>query len=857
MTEAVDLIPHMRSVVRCEKQLGELKFTWRLIETTARMVCPTEAKAILPSMAGTREAFGQLETQLIHALAKENLNKVAREITGKAQVVVDIVIRNLYERTADVGFLATDADIRRFLRGDGISRGAIEQRLREYIAKYSVYDEILVLAPDGEVRAHLDASNRVTHSNDPLIAQTLATEEYVETFRKTDLHASRSRALIYSRRIDDEAGQALGVLCLSFRFDNEMEGIFRAFRRKQDRSVMLLLDADGRVIASSDEDHVAIGKHLRVSADGQSRIMEYGGREYIARTCRTHGYQGYTGLGWLGHVMIPVDVAFREPRGIVADVPPDVSSESGQADMLCDELREIGEQASHINLSLRRLVWNGQVMSSSGGTDMVKLKSVLRQISETGEGMRSVFAGAMRDLSETVISTSLQDLRFVSRLMIDIMDRNLYERANDCRWWALSSEIRAILSQERLAAADTARIADILSYINSLYTVYARLHVYDAQGQILAASDPHGEGLPLVGQTIDAAILARVAKLESTQEYCVSPFVRTALYGDRPTYVYHAAIRHPDDAARIVGGIGIVFDSEREFRNMLEHALPARDGVWAAFCDREGRVIASTRADLPPGQLLPIDNDVLELANGAGLSMTLQLSGRPHLIGATMSSGYREYKNSGDYRNDLFALVALPLSENNEQITTGNGVEFTPATRAGEGEEYALFMLGQRHLAVASEFVLEAADIAGLNRFGASNGQIVGVIPFHDGDNETGYLPVLSLHDFFDLPRGESAGQIIVTRCRHGRLGLLVDELHQVVEFDRAEIKPLPEVMGPGFRWIHRLISGRDGQCLVTAIDPEAIYEMLRDKIKGQLDAVNAIQPTPTVNPTQRYAVAV
>jgi len=857
MTEAVDLIPHMRSVVQCEKQLGELKFTWRLIETTARMVCPSEAKAILPSMAGTREAFGQLETQLVQSLARENLNKVAREVTGKAQVVVDIVIRNLYERTADVGFLATDADIRRFLRDDGVSREAIEQRLREYIAKYSVYDEILVLAPDGEVRAHLDASNRVTRSTDPLIAQTLATGDYVETFRKTDLHAARSRALIYSRRIDDEAGEPLGVLCLSFRFDNEMEGIFRAFRRKHDRSVMLLLDAGGQVIASSDEDHIAIGKHLRVSPDGQSRIMEFGGREYIARTCRTHGYQGYTGLGWLGHVMVPVEVAFRAPRGNLAEAPLDVSSEQGQADMLCDELREIGEQASHINLSLRRLVWNGQVMSSSGGADMVKLKSVLRQISETGEGMRSVFAGAMRDLSETVISTSLQDLQFVSRLMIDIMDRNLYERANDCRWWALSSEIRAILSQDVVEAGDAARIGDILGYINSLYTVYARLHVYDAHGRILAASDPHGEGLPLVGQKIDTAILAQVARLGTTQEYCVSPFVKTALYGDRPTYVYHAAIRHPDDAGLIVGGIGIVFDSEREFRNMLEHALPARDGAWAAFCDREGRVIASTHADLPPGQLLPIDDNVLELANGAGLSMKLELSGRAHLIGATMSSGYREYKNSGDYRNDLFALVALPLPETRAQTTAGQGVEFATATRAGEGEEYALFMLDERYLAVASEFVLEAADVADLNRFGASNGQIVGVIPYHDGDNETGYLPVLSLHDFFDLPRGEPTGQIIVTRCRHGRLGLLVDELHQVLEFDRGEIKPLPEVMGPHFRWIHRLISARDGQCLVTAVDPEAIYEMLRDKIKGQLDTFTATQPPPQAKPAPLYAVAV
>lgn len=857
MTEAVDLIPHMRNVVQCEKQLGELKFTWRLIETTAKMVCPSEAKTILPSMAGTREAFGHLETQLVSTLAAENLNKVAREVSGKAQVVVDIVIRNLYERTADVGFLATDTDIRRFLRGDGVSRETIEQRLREYIAKYSVYDEILVLSPDGEVRAHLESANRVSRSHDPLIAQTLAADDYVETFRKTDLMPARSRALIYSRRIDDEEGEALGVLCLSFRFDNEMDGIFRAFKRKQDRSLMLLLDAEGAVIASSDEDHVAIGKSLQVTADGKSRVLEYGGREYIASTCRTHGYQGYTGLGWLGHVMVPVEVAFREPRRVAATQPAPALDAAGQADMLCDELRDIGEQASHINLSLRRLVWNGQVMSSGKSDDLVKLKSVLQQISETGERMRSVFAGAMRDLSDTVISTSLHDLQFVSRLMIDIMDRNLYERANDCRWWALSSEIRRILARESVDPADAGRIADILGYINGLYTVYARLYVYDARGRILAASDPQGDGIAAVGHTVDAAILARVARLGSTQEYCVSPFAPTPLYGDRPTYVYHAAIRHPIDAGAIVGGIGIVFDSEREFRAMLQDALPRREGTWAAYCDRDGRVIASTRDDLRPGQVLDLAEEVLELANGAGVSAKLTLSGRPHLVGATLSSGYREYKNSGDYQNDVIALVALPLSDGIGQETPAATFEFTSTARAGEGEEYAIFMLRDRYLAVAAESVMEAAEVADLNRFGTSGGQIVGVIPLSAGHNETQYVPVLSLHDFFNLPSGEPQGQIIITRCRHGYLGLLVDELHQVVEFEAGAIKAIPEIMGANFRWIRNLISANAGQCLVTAIDPEAIYEMLRDKIKGQLDAFGATQPTPPAKPAPLYAVAV
>ncbi len=45
----------------------------------------------------------------------------------------------------------------------------------------------------------------------------------------------------------------------------------------------------------------------------------------------------------------------------------------------------------------------------------------------------------------------LGDSVFLAELIVDIMDRNLYERANDCRWWALTTDFRAILENEQLS----------------------------------------------------------------------------------------------------------------------------------------------------------------------------------------------------------------------------------------------------------------------------------------------------------------------------------------------------------------------------------------------------------------------
>ena len=107
---------------------------------------------------------------------------------AKAQVAVDIVIRNLFERTADIGFLATDDDIRRYIREidkrkqDEAGRlrckalhDSIVERFREYVAKYSVYCNIILLSPEGRVLAQLDANNELETSKDPLVQEAMTT----------------------------------------------------------------------------------------------------------------------------------------------------------------------------------------------------------------------------------------------------------------------------------------------------------------------------------------------------------------------------------------------------------------------------------------------------------------------------------------------------------------------------------------------------------------------------------------------------------------------------------------------------------------------------------------------------------
>jgi hypothetical protein len=84
-------------------------------------------------------------------------------------------------------------------------------------------------------------------------------------------------------------------------------------------------------------------------------------------------------------------------------------------------------------------------------------------------------SSSLENLNHTIISSILKDSEFLSQLAIDIMDRNLYERANDCRWWALNSDFKEALESGNFDK----KMLESLKYINSLYTLYTNLIIFD------------------------------------------------------------------------------------------------------------------------------------------------------------------------------------------------------------------------------------------------------------------------------------------------------------------------------------------------------------------------------------------
>lgn len=838
-------LPYMRDVVRCEQSLRELNLMWRMIEASAKMNCPVEAKTILPTMAATRAGFNRLEHELVHSLVGEKVGNVLAEIATKAQYVIDIVVRNLYERTADVGFLATDRELCAFVAGMHDNTDAIRYRLRAYRSKYTVYDEILLLDTAGNVLVQIDEASPIEGSTDPLIGETLAADGYVETFRATDLRPLKKQALVYSRRmLHPDTGAPVGVLCLCFHFEEEMAGIFRSHRDADERANMLLLDGDNRVIASADELWIPVGAAVPVNRSDEPRLLVHGGREYLVRTLAAAGYQGYMGPpGWQGQVMIPVDVAFHggasNALNALSTLDPALAEGLlSHARSFCPPLFEIMTAAD----TIRRVVWNGQVMTAGQRGELQKLKTILDQISETGMRSNELFSQSIRDLYETVLASSLRDAEFVSHLLVDLLDRNLYERSDDCRWWALTPELRTALAAEERDLETIAGLTAILDYINRLYTVYTRIFVYDRAGRIIASTHEMENGVSVVGTAVDGATLSNVLALRSEQDYYVSPFENTPLYGGRPTYIYHAAIRDPHNDSLVVGGIGIVFDAQPEFDAMLRGALADKKNMTALFIDRRGSVIASTDPARPAGMRLDADHDadsgvdrkLLALANGSSASRILVHDGHYAIMGCTVSDGYREFKVSDGYREDVIALVYDSFGEVRERsgaVRREDAVIESDVTATG-AIEYATFYIDGMLFAMPAAQVMEAlpaSEVSPVSMGGRA--ERVGVLALQRHGESRHFVWVFDLRH---LMRGapaqiEDGSQVIVVRHDGQDIGLLVDELHGVPEFRPSQIIPTPFAAAADGLLVKQVIRANEGRLLVQALDVAQLFACLKD----------------------------
>jgi len=833
-----DFLNNMPDVQECNKSISDLNDQWDNIKLLSEINCPIQSKSVLPNMTKIQNGFCDLQHELIDTLVFEKLKKMEQKIVSKTQVAIDILIRNLFERTADIGFLATDDDIRRFVENDertDSDRNLILSRMREYVAKYSVYEDIIVLDRNYQVLANLDEKNNILGKKitGPNFNKAMSGEEsFVEYFKNSKLQYGNKNSHIFTSRICKEGtSEPIGLICLCFRFENEMKRIFKKLTNDYDGSVITIIDDTNTVIASSDENHVPVGIIVESVESGENGVVYYRGSDYISKTISTQGYQKYYGLGWKGHVMLPLHLAFRDNRNLTHIDSIVSSGLMRQADSFSTELNEIIDKTQTINGSLKRIVYNGQIIARDDSIDAEysRLKPILRAIGRIGTNTSNLFESSVSSLFSTVVSTSLVDTGFLASLCVDIMDRNLYERANDCRWWALDSTIRRILAKNEIDPTSQNKLTNILSYINDLYTVYSNIFVFDLTGTIVAVSNPnHSED---IGKTLTMPFISEILINAQPEKYFVSLFEKTDLYDNRHTYIYGASITDSNNRSRTVGGIGIVFDSEDQFKTILQESLNTDNDTFAVFANRNKKIISSTNDAYEVGGMLNLPDELFTVSNGNTRSEILVYESCYYSIGCACSASYREYKNSDGYKNDVIAFVFEKMANYSEmppEKTVYKEIEQSDFSfsMTDESKKLATFVINGQVYGLEQSYVIEALEASKAISVPGTNSVIRGAVEFNES-----YYAVVDALALFDKnePSLNTAQLLMLNLSEEEMIAIQVEKLVSVLEISLNDIQPVS--ISSAITGIICLTDGSDRTIL--EMDPQIILAKL---VENQVD---------------------
>ncbi|MCE4225901.1 methyl-accepting chemotaxis protein [Methylobacterium sp. C25] len=249
------------------------------------------------------------------AKAVEGLAEEARatRCVDLALNAVEIIDRNLYERTCDVRWWATDAAVVDAAADpSGTARAHASRRLGVILSSYTVYLDLWLCDLDGrviangrpdrfDVRGH-DASNEPWFG----LAQRLRSGEdfeAAEVMRHPALGNSQVATYLASVRERGEVhGRELGYLAIHFDWEPQARAIVEGVRLmpgERERSRVMLLDAANRVIACS-RGQGMLGERYPLQTNGRSQGHYLDRQGRLVAFHDTPGYETYRGLGWRG-----------------------------------------------------------------------------------------------------------------------------------------------------------------------------------------------------------------------------------------------------------------------------------------------------------------------------------------------------------------------------------------------------------------------------------------------------------------------------------------------------------------------------------------------------------------------------
>lgn len=291
-----------------------------------------------------------------------------------------------------------------------------------------------------------------------------------------------------------------------------------------------------------------------------------------------------------------------------------LNAATNMSDLTTAKVNEI----QNVTKTAKMLAMNALIEASRAGeagrgfavvaNEVTNISQKITSIANELQDLFVVEAAELRKTAQTVRGSRLSDLALY---VIELIDRNLYERSCDVRWWATDS---AVVQGCDALADDEARnfACKRLGVILDSYTVYLDLWVADKNGRVIANGRP--DRYAAIGTDVSGKEWFRQAMAtRNGGEYAVADIENNDALGGKSVATYATAVRvGGEEDGEIVGAMGIFFDWEEQAESVVSSiSLPIeeRERTTIMIVDRDCKIIASSDPMMRLGEYMALQHN--------------------------------------------------------------------------------------------------------------------------------------------------------------------------------------------------------------------------------------------------------
>lgn len=247
-------------------------------------------------------------------------------------------------------------------------------------------------------------------------------------------------------------------------------------------------------------------------------------------------------------------------------------------DLIAEKLDNAIDKVDNINHKTHVLSVNASIEAARAGTYGRPFGIVATNMSELSEETTKITEKMRNDTKEilqvgSLIKAQSKDFRGnrlsdLALVNVDLIDRNLYERTADVRWWATDGSVVDALAKKTPESYDA--VAKRLAVILQAYTVYYDLVLADTDGKIVANGNPQysSANTPVA----DSRWFSSAVKTKSGSEFGFESVHRSGLVDNNLALIYSCAVRENGDTkGKVIGVLGVIFKWESLSQTIIRH----------------------------------------------------------------------------------------------------------------------------------------------------------------------------------------------------------------------------------------------------------------------------------------------